>query len=62
VKLSGERATAVAAGLVERGLAKDMFVAKGFGPDKPIADNATEEGKDKNRRVEFVITDPPAKH
>jgi outer membrane protein OmpA-like peptidoglycan-associated protein len=62
VKLSSDRAAAVSAALIERGLPKTMFVTKGFGPDKPIADNATEDGKDKNRRVEFVITDPPAKH
>jgi outer membrane protein OmpA-like peptidoglycan-associated protein len=54
-KLSESRAKAVVAALVKRGLAADHLVAKGYGPDKPIADNKTPEGQEKNRRVEFVI-------
>jgi outer membrane protein OmpA-like peptidoglycan-associated protein len=34
---------------------KDRLIAIGFGPDKPIASNATNEGRNKNRRVEFVV-------
>jgi outer membrane protein OmpA-like peptidoglycan-associated protein len=56
--LSTARAKAVVAALVTRGSTKEMFVAKGFGPEKPIADNTTDEGREKNRRVEFLITDP----
>jgi OOP family OmpA-OmpF porin len=51
--VSLERAQAVQARLVELGVAADMLDARGFGQDKPIADNATEEGRAQNRRIEF---------
>lgn len=60
VTLSSDRAKAVVAALVQRGVSKDVLVAKGYGPDKPIADNGTDEGKEKNRRVEFLILEPAA--
>ena len=57
LKLSDKRAKAVLEYLVKKGeLPKEMFTAKGFGETKPIGDEATEEGKEKNRRVEFNIT------
>ncbi len=59
LKLSDERAKAVMKYLVEHGVAKDRLAAKGFGSKEPIADNKTEEGREKNRRVEFTIVDPP---
>jgi outer membrane protein OmpA-like peptidoglycan-associated protein len=62
VKLSAARAKAVVAALVARGVTKDKLTAKGFGPDKPIADNKTPEGQDKNRRVEFLIVTTPKDH
>jgi outer membrane protein OmpA-like peptidoglycan-associated protein len=58
LKLSDKRAKAVMDYLVTKGeLAKEMFSAKGFGESKSIADESTEEGKEKNRRVEFNIVE-----
>jgi OOP family OmpA-OmpF porin len=56
--LSQKRADAVVKWLVAHGVDKGRLVSKGFGKTKPIADNATEEGREKNRRVEFNIVDP----
>ncbi|HVY46569.1 MAG TPA: OmpA family protein, partial [Minicystis sp.] len=54
-KLSQKRAEAVVAYLVKKGIDKKRLEPKGYGPDQPIADNKTAEGKQKNRRVEFRI-------
>lgn len=55
--LSQSRAESVAAALIESGIETGRLVAKGFGKEKPIADNATEEGQLENRRVEVIITE-----
>lgn len=55
LKLSQDRAESVRRYLIEKGISGDRLQAKGFGPDKPIASNKTPAGKEKNRRVEFVI-------
>ena len=54
-KLSQQRAESVMIYLTSKGVGGGRMKAKGFGPDKPIADNNTDEGKEKNRRVEFNI-------
>lgn len=56
LKLSGERAAAVKSYLASKGLAGARFTISGMGIEDPIADNATAEGRSKNRRVEFAIT------
>jgi outer membrane protein OmpA-like peptidoglycan-associated protein len=53
-KLSNERSAAVVAKLVETGISKDRLQSAGKGQSSPIADNGTDEGRAKNRRVEFV--------
>lgn len=54
-KLSQQRAESVMRYLAGRGITGGRMKARGFGPDRPIADNATDDGKEKNRRVEFNI-------
>ncbi|MBA7641844.1 Outer membrane protein A [subsurface metagenome] len=54
-ELSAQRALTVARYLVERGIAKDHIRAVGSGESRPIASNATDSGKKKNRRVEIVV-------
>ena len=54
LKLSQERAQAVMAALVARGVAAARLTAKGYGQTAPVADNRTEDGRAKNRRVELV--------
>lgn len=55
MKLSVERANSVANALIQRGIQREKFICKGSGGTKPIADNSTQEGKAKNRRVEITI-------
>ena len=54
LKLSQARAASVVQALVSRGIAATRLVAKGYGQGAPLADNKTEEGRAKNRRVELV--------
>jgi len=53
MKLSQQRAEAVVAYLVSKGVPASMLVAKGYGPDFPIDTNATAAGRANNRRVEL---------
>ncbi len=54
-KLSQKRAEAVVKYLVTKGVEPGRLTAKGYGPDKPVADNKTAQGRQKNRRVELAI-------
>jgi outer membrane protein OmpA-like peptidoglycan-associated protein len=52
--LSEARAKAVATWLTQHGVAADRLTAKGYGKTKPVADNGSDEGRAKNRRVEIA--------
>ena len=55
--LSEERARAVVAELIERGVRPGSLIFEGRGSREPIASNATEEGRRRNRRVEIIVLD-----
>ena len=55
IKLSEARANSVKDYLVGKGIAADRLSAKGFGPEKPVADNKTKAGREQNRRVEINL-------
>lgn len=52
--LSENRAKSVMNAIIAKGIDKSRLSARGWGQEKPIADNTTEEGRAKNRRVEIV--------
>lgn len=56
-QLSERRADAVARFLRVNGISTDRLIVKGLGESQPVADNATPEGRQENRRVEFEITE-----
>ena len=60
MELGQKRAAAVREQLVARGVAADRITAVGVGPDRPVADNKSAEGRANNRRVEIIVE--PAKH
>ena len=53
-RLSGQRAAAVEKYLESKGIDPDRLVSKGYGPDKPVADNTSKAGRAENRRVELT--------
>jgi OmpA-OmpF porin, OOP family len=60
VKLSQQRADNVMAALGSQGVDSGRMDAKGYGEANPIADNSTEDGRQKNRRISLRVTDKPA--
>ncbi|QHV98199.1 OmpA family protein [Spirosoma endbachense] len=54
-KLSQDRADAVREYFISKGIEPDRVASKGFGETKPVATNDTDEGRQKNRRVEIAI-------
>ena len=56
MKLSEQRADAVRDFLVQQGLAQDTVTAVGVGKAEPVGDNSTSEGRQKNRRVEIIVS------
>lgn len=54
-RLSRERAQACVNYIVSKGIAASRLESQGFGPSRPVADNSTDEGRARNRRVEFKI-------
>jgi OOP family OmpA-OmpF porin len=55
LSLSQARAEAVKTYIVGKGIAADTIAVSGEGPDRPVADNRTPEGKARNRRIEFKV-------
>jgi OOP family OmpA-OmpF porin len=58
VKLSKKRAESVKAFLTSAGVDENRIFTVGYGPDKPIEDNSTKAGQEKNRRIEFRLLSP----
>ncbi|WP_051526891.1 OmpA family protein [Alkanindiges illinoisensis] len=56
-RLSEQRAHAVVDYLVSQGVTASKLSARGYGPENPVADNVTEQGKFRNRRIEFKVVD-----
>jgi OOP family OmpA-OmpF porin len=55
MQLSAARAEAVKAYLVGKGISASDLMTSGAGPDRPVTNNATPEGRAKNRRIEFRV-------
>ena len=57
--LSQRRADSVRSFLLQQGISPERIVASGKGEQRPVADNASEGGRQQNRRVEVIIVNPP---
>jgi len=56
IKLSADRAATVRGELVKMGIEPARLASEGYGDEHPVADNATEEGRQKNRRVSMRVS------
>lgn len=56
VKLSGDRGANTVAELVKLGVDKSRLASEGYGSEHPVADNATAEGRQRNRRIDIRVT------
>jgi OOP family OmpA-OmpF porin len=56
LQLSQDRANNVTAELVKLGIARDRLLARGYGEEHPVGDNATEAGRAQNRRISMLVT------
>ena len=59
MKLSQRRTESVMKFLIDHGVDAERVEARGYGETRPIESNKSEKGRAKNRRVEFIIIDPP---
>lgn len=55
LRLSQQRAESVQAFLVSQGIDRSRLVARGYGESRPVADNTSAAGRERNRRVEFQV-------
>lgn len=56
LQMSRDRANTVVTELVRRGISPDRLAPEGYGEQEPIADNSTQEGRARNRRVSMMVT------
>ena len=59
LELSERRAASVKRFLIEHGVEPERLESQGFGETRPVESNKSSKGRAKNRRVDFVILDPP---
>jgi outer membrane protein OmpA-like peptidoglycan-associated protein len=55
MQISQKRANAIKTYLIEKGVSEKRIIAKGYGETVPVADNNTEEGRTRNRRIEIRL-------
>jgi OOP family OmpA-OmpF porin len=59
-EISAARARSVAGAFIDFGLEPQRLSVRGFGSSQPVADNATREGRARNRRIEMTLLDDPS--